>query len=108
MRAYWALPPAADTEPAESGERLGRGVALADAADVQRHLRRIEHDRASCGVEVQLAIAAVRRRGSDGSGVWHAPGRARGAPQLDQRSLRDVECAAGFAGEGLRGREHGE
>ena len=60
------------------------------------------------GVEVELAEAAAAGRVLKRGGVWHARGLPSVPPEPDDRSLRNVEGAAGRLRQLLRRREDRE
>ena len=86
---------AAHAEPAQHLDRLAGGVALADAADVQRHAGHVERHGPMRGVQVELAEAAAAGGFLQRGGIGHARGLPRFAPEPDHGSLRDIERAAG-------------
>ena len=60
------------------------------------------------GVEVELAEAAAAGRVVQCGGIGHASGRPSLAPEPDDRSLRDIERAAGRLRQFLRRRQDRE
>ncbi len=88
-------------QPFQGAEGLVHRVALADATQVQPHVRCQQLDGPALGIEPDQAIADGLARLGQAGGIGQFVAAPRPPPQVDAGPDRDVEGPAALLGQGL-------